>query len=237
MPVIGIPVRYDYSRDENKAILYIFESLRRAIQKAGGDILLIVPIQDVDYMSTKNDEFPEFTQDELRRINSMLDKCDGFFLPGGIKFTPFDRYILDYSIKKDVPTLGVCLSMQMMSCLEEDTVLEKIESNIDHHQVDNDQVHSVKIDKDSMLYSIIGKEEIVVNSIHHYKARDNHIYRTVAKSPDGVIEAIEHPKATLNMGLQWHPEKNYDNNEDSQKILKYFIKQADNYSKNRIEVL
>ena len=54
MAIIGVPIRYDYSKDENKPIMYIFDSLRRAIQKAGGDIFLIIPVQDVDYLRTKN---------------------------------------------------------------------------------------------------------------------------------------------------------------------------------------
>lgn len=233
MPVIGIPVRYDYSKDENKTILYIFESVRRSIQKAGGDIYLLLPIQDVDYMVVKNNEFKPFTEEETKKINTMLDKCDGLFLPGGIKFTPFDKYILDYSIKKDIPTLGVCLSMQMMSCYQEETSLTKIESDINHHQVEKDYVHTVKIDKNSKLYEMVGKEEIMVNSNHLYQVSENHIYKTTAKSPDGVVEAIEHPTATFNIGVQWHPEKIYDIDEYARAIIDRFIKEAVNFSESK----
>ena len=234
MAVIGVPVRYDYLADSNnRSVIYIFDSVRRSIQAAGGDVFLIVPIQDIDYMSTKYEDLKELTEEEKIRVNKVLDKCDGLFLPGGIKFTPYDRYILDYAIEKDIPTLGVCLSMQMMSCYKEDIVLEKIDSNINHYDLENDLVHSVKIDKDSKLYNILGKEEIMVNSIHHYHGTNNHIYKTVAKASDGTIEAIEHPTATFNIGLQWHPEKNYDTNLESKLILDEFIKQAEEYSKRK----
>ena len=233
MAIIGIPVRYDHSKDEDKSILYIFESLRLSIQKAGGDIFLIIPTQDFDYMDTRVRDFPPLSDFEKERIRSIVDKCDGLFLPGGIKFTPFDRYILDYAIEKDVPTLGVCLSMQMMSCYQEDVQLEENDSSINHHQLDVSDAHEVIIDKNSKLYKIVGKENILVNSIHNYHALENHIYKTVAKSPDGIIEAIEHPTATFNIGLQWHPEKDYDIDQNSQKILNTFIEYAKDYSKRK----
>ena len=38
------------------------------------------------------------------------------------------------------------------------------------------------------------------------------------------IEAIELKDKTFVMGLQWHPEINYDTNEYSKKIIDYFVK-------------
>ena len=97
-------------------------------------------------------------------------------------FTIFDRYILEYAIEKDIPTLGVCLSMQMTSCYKENIELIKNESSIEHFNLDDDLVHSVKIDKDSKLYQILNKDRIMVNSIHHYHGTENHIYKTVARA-------------------------------------------------------
>ena len=240
MEVIGIPVRYDYSNDNaDRSIIYIFDSLRRTIQQAGGEINLILPTGNIDYMKTDFENIPDLTDIEKIKLNSILDKCDGLFLPGGIKFTPFDLYILDYAIKHDIPTLGVCLSMQMMSCYQEDIIIEKNNTNINHHQLDNDKVHSVKIDINSKLYNVLHKEEIVVNSIHNYHGTTNHIYKTVAYAPDGIIEAIEHPIATFNIGLQWHPEKDYETNSDSRLIINEFLKQSEIYAnkKNKDKVL
>lgn len=234
MPVIGVPVRYDYSKDEGKTILYIYESVRRSLQAAGAEVFLILPIQDIDQLETKNSDFPPFTDEEKIKINRILDRCDGLFLPGGIKFTPFDRYILDYTIKNDVPTLGVCLSMQMMSCYEEDIDLEKIESDINHQQPHEDYVHDVNINEYSKLYKILGKNNLTVNSSHSYKATPNHVYEVVAMSPDGIIEGLEHPTCAFNIGVQWHPEKTYSINEDSKRIIDTFIEEADKYRKKRL---
>ena len=89
----------------------------------------------------------------------------------------------------------------------------------------------------SKIYKILQKDKILVNSLHNYHATENHIYRTVAKSPDGIIEAIEHPTATFNIGLQWHPEKNYDTDYNSKLILDEFISQSRKFSKRKTNII
>lgn len=235
-PVIGVPICYDYSILEKKPILYIFESVRRTIQKAGGEVNLLVPVQDVDYIKTRGDQFPELTLEEEKRIQANLDKCDGLFLPGGIKFVPYNRYILDYAVKKDIPVLGVCLSMQMMTCFEEEVHMEDNTSEINHNQGNADGFcHTVTIDKNSKLYEIIGEEEIEVNSIHNHHGTENHIYKTVAVAPDGIVEAIEHPTCTFNIGVQWHPEKSYRYDRSSKLLIDQFIEESRKYAKCKME--
>lgn len=233
-PVIGVPLRYEHSR-EGKCILYVTEMVRRTLQNSGGNVFLIPPVQNVNYMDTKGNEFDKLTLEEKKIISDNLDKCDGLFLPGGIKFTPHDRYILELAVEKKIPTLGVCLSMQMMSCYQEDVHMEANDTKINHNQTDyNILTHKVYIDKNSKLYEILGKTEIMVNSFHKYHALENHIYKTVAKSSDGLIEAIEYPANFFNIGLQWHPEISYDFDENSKKIIDYFINEAKIYKSDKI---
>ncbi len=183
---IGVPLRY--SLEDDCSILYVFESVRRCIQKAGGD-----------------------------------------------KFTPYDRYILEYAIKKDIPTLGVCLSMQMMSCYKEEVELGNIESNVEHKVSSGELCHYITIDKNSKLYKILGKEKIMVNSLHKHKALENHIYKSIAWSEDGIIEALENPLCTFNIGVQWHPEKLYNTDINSKLIIDTFMEEAYKYHKRKIE--
>ncbi len=231
-PVIGIPLRYEYMNDK-RPILYLSERLRRTLQKAGADIYMLVPVQDINYMDTSSKDFPNLTLKEKEQIDANISKCDGILFPGGYKFTPYDRYLLEEAIKKEIPILGICLGMQMMSCYKIDNFkLEDVNTKINHKQEnDLELTHKVKIAKDSLLYKIVEKEELIVNSFHKKRACNNKYYKTVAKSEDGVIEAIEYPSKVFNLGVQWHPEISYEFDEDSKKIIDYFIKEAKKQNK------
>src|SRR5699024_7722047 len=86
--------------------------------------------------------------------------------------------------------------------------------------------HFVNIQSDSLLKTIIGKEQMKVNSRHHQANRkqgENMIYYGVAN--DGVTEARESTVDHVVRGLQWHPDNMAVKcNEDAKKIFSSFIK-------------
>lgn len=234
-PVIGVPLRYEHLID-GRPILYLGEKVRQALIKANSKVFPMSPPQLLDYIDTKGNEFPGLSKEEKDYIDEMLDNCDGIFMPGGKKFTPYDRYLLECAIKKQIPTLGICLSMQMMSCYKEDIVLEKNESEINHKQEDDNVLtHKVKIKKNSKLFKILDKDEIMVNSFHNFHGTENRIYKVSAISEDGIIEALEYPGNFYNIGLQWHPEISYDFDENSKIIIDNFIEEALKYKLKKEE--
>lgn len=227
-PLIGIVMRCSKLRINDNNVQYSFDFLRRAIIQAGGEPFYLTPPIDVDYDDTKYDEFKDITDEEKKSIDFWLDSINGLVLPGGEKHTPYDLYILGRAIDKKIPVLGLCLGMQIMSLYKKTCDdLKLVDSDIDH-AIDNNTalVHSVSIDKDSRLYKIVGKDEIMVNSFHNYQVCDNPYYKVVAKSPDGIVEAMEFKGDTFNIGVQWHPEKMYSVDDNSRKIIDAFIEES-----------
>lgn len=227
-PIIGIPLRSEVD-EKGRFIEYLAEPNRRVFVKLGAEVLAIAPVQDINYYEVKAKDFPELTLKEKEKIDYWLDFIDGLYIPGGIKFCPYDRYLLDRAIEMKIPVLGVCLGMQLMSCYQRDVKLGDLDdSQISRHFSDdiiNGSLHKVFIDKDSKLYEILGKEEINVKSFHKHCAFPNEKYRTVAYSDDGIIEAMEYSGDVFNIGVQWHPEKMLDD-EDELKLLCAFIDAA-----------
>lgn len=223
MVKIGIPLKYHHL-DDGRCILYLGERTRRTIQLAGGFVIPIVQVQDVDYYDTKFNEYKELSELEKKSIDNYLDMVDGVLFPGGHKITPFDVYLLRRCIERDIPTLGICLGMQLMSCYNEYFEVYRNESDINHYQ-DSDLgfAHKVLIKKDSTLYKILEKEELMVNSFHNYHVSIDNQYIVTANSEDGYIEGIELPNKKFHMGIQWHPEISYEFDDDSKKIINYFI--------------
>ena len=87
-----------------------------------------------------------------------------------------------------------------------------------------------------MLYSIISKDKIGVNSFHSKEVAKNEKFKITALAEDGVIEGIELKDYPFCMGVQWHPELMLDTDINSVKIFEYFMKEALKH-KNRREVV
>lgn len=121
------------------------------------------------------------------------------------------------AVAKDLPTLCICRGIQVMSVAQGGTLHQHlpddVRGEIGHRQHEQgktreDVGHPVCLtDGPHLLRSILGKEEIEVNSFHHQAvASPGDMLEVVATSPDGVIEALWHPGMRFGLGVQWHPE-------------------------------
>lgn len=239
-PVIGILTRYDVNQ-KGRCLNYVFDSTRTAILKMGGNPLLLCPMQNMEYYDTKYEDYVLPTEEEKNLATYWLDMCDGLFIPGGSKISPYDYFILEEALKRGLPVLGVCLGMQLLANYKVDNLfLKDVDDNIHNtswvKEMEDKPVHDVIINKDSMLYSIISKDKISVNSFHSKETLKNDNFNTIAFSEDGVIEGIELKDYPFCMGVQWHPELMLDTDINSVKIFEYFMKEALKH-KNRREVV
>lgn len=228
-PMIGI-VGKSYSREEAKNGFFVSENLRNSILESGGNPYLILPPQLTEYQKARPSELVGLTQEEKNMLIQQLSFCDGIILPSGSKMFEYDFFILEYAINHDIPILGICLGMQIMANYKRKiSNLPTNDSTIHHYLIDENYAHDVMLDTQSKLFSILKKEIIMVDSMHRYHAMESDIYKTVARSEDFFVEAIEYPFNTFNIGVQWNPEIMYFYDKSARKLLKAFIDAARNY--------
>lgn len=150
------------------------------------------------------------------KIKNLVLKCDGIILSGGDNYIKNDFLLLDFLYKNNIPTLGICLGMQIMGIFFSD----KLEVTIKNHCSDKKYVHYINVIDDSLLKSILGANKILVNSRHKSAISDTRL-KIGALSEDGIIEEVEDKTKKFFVGVEWHPESLNDDN--SKKIFDYFI--------------
>jgi putative glutamine amidotransferase len=213
-PIIGITGAY-VKHNEYMEGVYVHHDYHKSVAANGG-IPIILP-----YIK------PEISIETL-------PLCDGIILSGGEDVDPklFDQdphhqlgpttperdlaeiAIVKYALENDIPLLAICRGVQILNVALGGTLIQDIPSqvkeSIQHSQkIDRSlDTHWVTISKDSKLYEILGSDRVRVNSLHHQAIGEvANDLRIVAKSSDGIVEAVEysHP-TTFMVGVQWHPE-------------------------------
>ncbi len=114
-----------------------------------------------------------------------------------------------------IPTFAICRGTQVLNVALGGTLVQDIPSQrsttIDHEQSERrtERVHEVRIDAGSALAAIVGASSITTNSSHHQSVdRVAPSLKVVARSPDGIIEALEPlDPAWWLVAVQWHPEE------------------------------
>lgn len=220
-PVIGVVTR-PLKDDANRNNIQMLDVSRQAIIRNNGIPIGINPTQDIDYHTT---DIPKLTREEKDDIVRQIELCDGILLQGGLKWYEYDEFITDYCITNNIPSLYMCMSMQLLGARD----LGKDESSlirVEGHKSEEKYAHNIIIDKASLLYEILGKQKIKVNSRHSYALSSTNELLISGRSEDGVIEAVERKDKKFVLGVQWHPEMMSQYDEDQNKILKYFIDKA-----------
>jgi len=140
-------------------------------------------------------------------LEQVLQRVDGIILEGGLVSNSYEEEIARICIEKDIPLLGICSGFNNLVRALGGTV--HIDDSIFHNQFGSKVAHDIKIEKNSRLFNILGKETVVVNSIHTCVAKEEEIcgYKVVAVCPnDNNVEAIELDGKSFVMGVKWHPE-------------------------------
>ncbi|MBR4921319.1 MAG: membrane dipeptidase [Prevotella sp.] len=207
-PVIGITGNY------GDLTCKLAEGYYKSVLKAGGVPIIIPPLADTDVI-----------------INT-LEQIDGLILSGGGDYDPHyageepdpklgeineerdlpELFITQLAYNRQIPMLGICRGIQTLAMSLGGRVKQDITdiATLNHSQQEERNVptHSVIIEKDSTLFQLYPQlKPLHVNSFHHQAVCDcGEKFRVVAKSEDGIIEAMESREFKHIIGVQWHPE-------------------------------
>lgn len=193
-------------------------------------------------------------------VAKLIRGCDAVLLPGSKadvdpakykiatdpKSAPSDprREAVDELLLQDAydlrkPVLGICYGLQILNVYRHGTLLQHIESAINHEAGRSVPVaHTVKVDTGTRLSRLVlpgaeaghdGGTAIAVNSSHHQSAESiGEGLRIVARCPeDGIIEAIEGTSPDhFVLAVQWHPERSVEGDEGSRAIFRALLEAA-----------
>lgn len=114
-------------------------------------------------------------------------------------------------VEVDKPALFICRGMQVLNVALGGTLVEHVPdefgSTVSHRGQDAYEFHDVTIEPRSQLAKLVGATRLTTPSWHHQAVRKLAPgFAAVARSSDGVIEAIEHPDHPDLVAVQWHPE-------------------------------
>jgi putative glutamine amidotransferase len=117
--------------------------------------------------------------------------------------------LLTAAIDADLPVLGVCRGMQLLTVAYGGHLHQHLPDVIGHTRHRPALVvygtHGVRFAPDSRIAGIMAGDG-EVNSYHHQGIADPGKLTPTAWADDGVIEAVEDPAKRFMLGVQWHPE-------------------------------
>ena len=167
------------------------------------------------------------------QLDALLDACDGLLATGGGDLDPAlwgearhpkttvihprrqraDLGLIALADKRRMPVLGICLGCQEIAVSRGGSLIQHAAdepgATIEHSRpTDMRSTHPVTIEPDSLLARVVGMEPLDVNTSHHQAIRNpGRGMRIVARSADGIVEAIETMEAgRFLLAVQWHPE-------------------------------
>ena len=231
-PRIAIPV--PHSKDTEYAGRAL-PQYQRAVEQAGGEPVR-VPLDRT-----------------IAEIRKLVEHCQAVLLPGsradidpGKYFAARDPKTADADLPRDAvdefllhdafrlrkPVLGICYGLQSLNVYRAGSLVQHIESPINHEAGRKVAVaHDVSVDASSRLAEIVKQASadparLPVNSSHHQSADViGQGLRVVAQCPqDGIVEALEGTQSDhFVLAVQWHPERSIDDDEASRAIFRAFI--------------
>ena len=225
-PIIGVTPLWDAERNS----VWMLPDYLDGIRAAGG-VPVVLPLE----MSEKD-------------ADQIIETCDGFLFTGGQDVAPelygekscpsvvssperdkLERLLLSKALLTDKAILGICRGLQFINVFLGGTLWQDLPSQhpseIVHRQGKPYGIptHDVRLNGD--LRTLLGKEVIEVNTLHHQAIKDlSNDLTPMAVAPDDIIEAVQMAGKRFVWAVQWHPEYMFRTDPNSLTIFSWFVK-------------
>lgn len=237
-PRVGITMRIELETDR----FYLGRDYSEAVEAAGGLPVHLSLIPSREYLS------------------AVIEGLDGILLPGSDSDVDPLRYgrepqaglgsvhpikdetdllVLEEVERLGLPLLAICFGMQALNVARGGTLIQDIRTElpgaIKHQQgaPRDRRSHRVRLLEGSLLSRLAeGMDARPVNS-HHHQAIETLGRELVATAwtEDGLVEAVEDPRGDrFALGVQWHPEIGWREDDFAQAIFWSFVEAARAYS-------
>jgi len=224
-PVIGIVAKPTEKYPED--IWYrmdVVDEIRYLIIQNGGIAINILPTDKTMVFNDNDINDPkELTEEEKNDLYQVVDKCDGIVLQGGLVSCKYEIEVAKRALELNIPMIGICAGFNnILRAIGTDVIEDKTGS---HNFYDIDYRHGITIKKDTIMYEIVDKEKMQVNSIHSMIAKKEIIENFVkvsAYSDDGLVESFELSEKKFVLGIKWHPELMMTDG-STQRLFKRFV--------------
>jgi len=186
----------------------------RAVEHAGGRPLIVPPSDDA--------------------LAETLGVLDGLILSGGGDVDPglygagahpetdsprperdnAELRLLQAALELDMPVLAVCRGSQLLNVARGGDLVQHLPDELGHerhkHEPGQFSDHSVRLDPDSRVGTLLGDHAPVKSHHHQGYGRLGDGLREAAWADDGTVEALEDPDRRFAVGVLWHPEEGED---------------------------
>lgn len=195
--------------------------LAQAVWEAGGEPLTLLPVAGAD-------------------LGERLAGIDGVLMPGGGDVNP-NRYgqepstdriygvvdvqdetdiqIFEYAVANALPILAICRGFQIINVARGGTLVQDMAVPHTHH------IETISVERPELL----GVEHSdVLASCYHHQCVDElgEGLEVIARAAAGHVEAFRIDAPAWSVGVQWHPEDNFNSVRENLSIFERFIVEA-----------
>jgi len=189
-----------------------------AVQRNGGIAIILAPAEDENTIDTYvkildgavfsggPDIPPDFYGQQPHPTSKAMEKT---------RFE-FERRFIKKFLDSGKPVLGICLGMQFSNVCQGGTLIqdipELVSSKVSHRDgTMYTNFHPVALAPGSLLEQVLKTRNTRVISRHHQAVgKIGGGLTPVARSSDGIVEAIERTDGVFGLFVQWHPESMKD---------------------------